>query len=88
MSNFACRICGRTQFDSDRGYIAGCGHYPPQGRLRGKMVVVWFGGDGEKPTKAFYVGAWYKSESARLEGRAVHPVEWEAEHKIEGETSQ
>ena len=42
--------------------------------------MVWFGGVDEKPGMAFYDGAWYKSGRASLEGRAVHPVAWDAEN--------
>lgn len=76
MSNFSCEQCGRPQIDSDIGYIEGCSHYPPEGVLRWKMVDVWFGGENEKPTRAFYCGAWYKSLDAKREGKAVHPVAW------------
>lgn len=74
MSNFACEICGRTQVDKDGvGYVAGCSHYPPHHR---KFVLVYFGGDDEKPTRAFYAGAWYKSQRAKRQGKAVHPIAW------------
>lgn len=29
MSNFFCDKCGAICQDSDRGYISGCEHYPP-----------------------------------------------------------
>ena len=81
MSCFACEKCGRTQvFGDDVGYVAGCSHYPPEGRYEDMFVTVWFGGDDEVPVRAFYSGAWYKSEKAKREGRAVHPVAWDAEH--------
>lgn len=76
MSHFACPHCGAAQIDSPRGYVAGCSHYPPEGDLRGKLVAVYFGGG--LAAKAFYCGAWYKSERARREGKAVHPVRWDA----------
>ncbi len=78
MSHFACELCGRTQTDSSRGYIAGCSHYPPE---HSRFVMVWFGGENEEPTRAFYRGAWYRSEKARAQGKAVHPVAWESIEK-------
>lgn len=80
MSNFACEYCGRTQLDKDGvGYVSGCSHYPPEGRFRDTFVNIWFGEEDEIPKKAFYCGAWYKSDEARRQGRAVHPVAWDAE---------
>lgn len=76
MSSFSCEQCGRPQIDSDIGYVEGCSHYPPHGRLVGSYVDIWFGRDDEEPSLAFYVGAWYMSEEARRERRAVHPVAW------------
>ena len=74
MSCFICETCGRPQIDKDRiGYVSGCSHYPPE---HGRFVNVWFGGDNETPVRAFYRGAWHRSEQARIEGRAVHPVAW------------
>jgi len=74
MSCFTCETCGRPQIDRDRiGYVSGCSHYPPE---HSRWVNVWFGGDDETPVRAFYRGAWYRSEQARIEGRAVHPVAW------------
>lgn len=29
MSNFYCEKCGIPVIDSNKGYIAGCKHYPP-----------------------------------------------------------
>jgi hypothetical protein len=29
MSSFACDQCGAFCWDTDRGYITGCEHYPP-----------------------------------------------------------
>jgi hypothetical protein len=78
MSNYSCEICGRVQVDSERGYIAGCAHHPPE---RERMVTVYFGGDVPS-AKAFYVGAWYKSKSAMAQGRSVHPVSWS---EVDGE---
>lgn len=73
MSNFACEQCGVTQDDRDGvGYVAGCSHYPPHHK---RPVEVSFGGDTPTAT-AFYDGAWYKSEEAKKQGRAVHPVTW------------
>ena len=82
MSNFTCEICGRTQVDKDGvGYVAGCSHYPPEGRHRDTLITVWYGGDSETPTRASYSGgAWYKSDKAKREGKAVHPIAWDAEH--------
>lgn len=81
MSNFACEKCGHAQVDKPGvGYVAGCAHYPPEGRYRDTLVTVWFGGKDETPTRAFYCGAWYKSDKARREGRAVHPIAWDAEN--------
>jgi hypothetical protein len=78
MSCFTCETCGRPQIDRDRiGYVSGCSHHPPE---HSDYVTVWFGGDDETPTRAFYRGAWYRSEKAQREGRAVHPVAWDAEH--------
>jgi len=74
MSHFACEKCGRTQVDKPGiGYIAGCSHYPPHHDFN---VLIYFGGDNEIPTNAFYDGAWYKSAKSQSEGRAVHPVAW------------
>jgi hypothetical protein len=76
MSCFICETCGRTQVDKDGvGYVSGCSHYPPE---HGNFVTVWFGGDDEVPVRAFYRAGWYKSEKAKREGRAVHPVAWDA----------
>jgi hypothetical protein len=73
MSNIICEQCGRMQIDSERGYIAGCSHYPPEHK---RFVDVYFGGEGEAPAKAFFDGAWYRSMRAKQQGRAVHPVVW------------
>ena len=89
MSCFACETCGRTQVDKDGvGYVAGCSHHPPEGRLRNTFVTVWFGGDDETPARAFYAGAWYKSAKAKAECRAVHPVAWDAEHCHHGNVAE
>jgi hypothetical protein len=73
MSNFICERCGVTQVDSDRGYVAGCAHYPPDHK---RMVTAHFGGD--HPTaQAFHDGAWYKTAKAKAQGRAIHPISWE-----------
>ena len=29
MSNFHCEICGAICGDSEKGYVTGCEHYPP-----------------------------------------------------------
>ena len=78
MSNDSCKKCGRPQVHNEIGHVAGCGHYPPTGRMAGKFVNVWFGYENETPTQAFYSGAWYKSENSKLAGLSVHPVRWEA----------
>jgi hypothetical protein len=74
MSSYVCDKCGVTQVDSEWGYISGCCHHPPE---HGHYVTVYFGGD-VPPAKAFYRGAWYKSEKAKSQGKAVHPVTWDA----------
>lgn len=78
MSNFACKHCGRTQVDRDGvGYVAGCSHYPPEGRTKWKTYRVRFS-DSDKLTLAVYDGAaWYLSERSRVLRLAVHPVSWE-----------
>jgi len=36
MSNFYCNKCGVARINSDRGYVAGCIHHPPDVKpLRG-----------------------------------------------------
>jgi hypothetical protein len=78
MSCFSCEKCGVTQVDKDLvGYVAGCAHYPPE---HTGFVTVFFGGDVPS-ARAFYDGAWYKSKEAKAQGRAVHPVTWDAEIK-------
>lgn len=29
MSNFICEKCSQTCYDTPRGYVTGCKHYPP-----------------------------------------------------------
>lgn len=73
MSHFICNI---TQVDSPHGYISGCCHHPPE---HSRYVKVFFGGDDEVPTLAYCKGGvWYRSQDAERQGRAVHPVRWEA----------
>lgn len=72
VSNFNCEKCGAAQIDGGAaGYTAGCCHYPPDDD---RPIVMDFGG-GET-TKGFYAGSFYRTESARKQGRAVHPVRW------------
>lgn len=77
MSNFACKKCGVTQQDSERGYVAGCCHYPPE---NSRPVLLCFGGDDTLDTKGFYwapEGAWYKSDRAKASKNSVHPITWQ-----------
>lgn len=74
MSHFSCNQCGITQYDSGRGYLAGCCHHPPEHSV---LVKVWFSGEDEKATLAYCKsGVWYRSIQAEKRGEAVHPVRW------------
>jgi hypothetical protein len=73
MSNFDCGKCGRTQQDSERGYIAGCVHYPPPSMA---TVEVSFGGDDDWVQAIQRNGVWYRSLKSMSQGRAIHPVAW------------
>jgi hypothetical protein len=43
MSNFVCAKCGVVCVDSDRGYVSGCEHYPPDVKpLRGFGTMLDF----------------------------------------------
>ncbi len=82
MSSFNCEHCGRPQIDQDQvGYVEGCSHYPPE---HSKFVTVYYGGD-TTPDRAFYKGAWYKSEQSRAHGKAVHPIAWSSIRCVHGQ---
>lgn len=81
MSSFKCETCGVDNIDKPQvGYVSGCWHNPPK---HSDFVTVFFGGD-TTPARAFYEGAWYKSERAKSEGRAVHPVAWDSIKCVHG----
>lgn len=81
MSSFKCETCGVDNIDLPQvGYVSGCCHNPPE---HSDFVTVYFGGD-TTPARAFYRGAWYKSERARGDGRAVHPVTWDGIKCVHG----
>lgn len=74
MSNFACPMCGVVQYDSERGYVAGCGHHPP---MAGVPVMLRFDETGDRDRLGWSVGGvFYVSERGEREQRTVHPVKW------------
>lgn len=73
MSNFACEKCGVWQYDSDRGYVAGCCHFPPHNN---RHVTLRFGDDGERDRVGWYDGSFYVSKEGQRQQKAVHPTEW------------
>lgn len=75
MNSFECKKCKRTQVINEFGFaLAGCSHHPPQ---HTDFVTVFFGGD-TPPAKAYHDGAWYKSPKAKAQGKAIHPIAWDA----------
>ena len=74
MGNFACPKCGVIQQDSERGYVAGCSHYPP---IDSVPVTLRFDETGERDRTGWAVGGvFYVSKRGEREFRSVHPLKW------------
>lgn len=74
MSNFACEKCGVIQHDSQRGYVAGCCHYPP---MDGVPVMLRFDETGKRDRLGWSRnGVFYVSDHGEREQLTVHPVRW------------